>query len=151
MKSEDYYSIKKIMQIIKYYHINIRNIRELQQDMKSVGVARYGEDSALPTSNKFSSVVENEVLRQIENTKFWSELITDMKYLQDRWGRITDENDAKILSLRLDGYSVSDIAYLMKTDRSNVYRSLKRIARQIKGYPQASATDSTNYQNKDNS
>lgn len=133
------------MQIIKYYHINIRNIKELQQDMKSVGIAQYGDESSLPKGNNISNVVEKEVMRQIENTKFWSEMITDMKYLQDRWHRITDEQEAKVLSLRLDGYGVRDIAYIMKTDRSNVYRMLKRIARQIKSYPQSSATDSTNY------
>src|SRR5690606_13462132 len=139
------YSIEKILQIIKYYHVNIQNLRELERDMRSVGVSQYGEESALPRGNKISNVVESEALRQIENSKFWAEIITDIKYLQDRYHRITDEKEAMVLNLRMDGYSVRDIAQLMKMDRSNVYRMLKSIAKQIKGYPQENATNSTNF------
>lgn len=139
------YSVEKILQIIKYYHVNIQNLRELERDMRSVGVSQYGEESSLPRGNKISNIVENEALRQIEKTKFWAEIITDIKYLQERWHRITDEQEAMVLNLRLNGYSVRDIAQLMKMDRSNVYRMLKSIAKQIKGYPQANATISTNF------
>lgn len=139
------YSVDKILQIIKYYHVNIQNLKTLERDMRSVGVSQYGEESALPRGNKISNVVESEALRQIENSKFWAEIITDIKYLQDRWHRITDEQEAMVLNLRLNGYSVRDIAQLMKMDRSNVYRMLKSIAKQIKGYPQANATISTNF------
>ena len=144
------YSINKILQIIKYYHINMQNLKVLERDMRSVGVSQYGEESALPRGNKISNIVENEALRQIENTKFWAEIITDIKYLQDRWHRITDEQEAMVLNLRLSGHSVRDIAQLMKMDRSNVYRMLRSIAKQIKGYPQANATNSTNFRKVSN-
>lgn len=143
--TKDYYSIKKIMEIIKYYHINLNNIQTLQNDMKSAGVSQYGIESSLPHGNSLSSVVENEAIRQINNSKFFAEMITDMKYLQDRWHRITDEKEATVLQLRLNGYGTSDIAELMKMNRSGVHRMLYRIACQIKSYPQASATDSTDY------
>ena len=139
------YSVEKILQIIKHYHINIQNLRTLERDMRSVGVGQYGEESALPRGNKISNIVENEALRQIEKTKFWAEIITDIKYLQERWHRITNEQEAMVLNLRLNGYSVRDIAQLMKMDRSNVYRMLRNIAKQIKGYPQENATNSTNF------
>ena len=140
------YSVEKILQIIKHYHINIQNLRMLERDMRSVGVSQYGEESALPRGNKISNVVESEALRQIENSKFWAEIITDIKYLQDRYHRITDEREAMVLNLRVDGYSVRDIAQIMKMDRSNVYRILRNIAMKIKGYPQENATNSTNFQ-----
>ena len=140
------YSVEKILQIIKHYHINIQNLRMLERDMRSVGVSQYGEESALPRGNKISNVVESEALRQIENSKFWAEIITDIKYLQDRYHRITDEREAMVLNLRMDGYSVRDIAQIMKMDRSNVYRILRNIAMKIKGYPQENATNSTNFQ-----
>ncbi|RDW17622.1 hypothetical protein CWR48_13990 [Oceanobacillus arenosus] len=140
-----YYTTKKVMEIIKYYHIDTQNLRWMQEDKKSVGIAQYGIEATLPKGNGFSSVVENESIRQIENTKFWAEKITDMKYLQDRWYRITDEKEATVLQLRLNGYSISHIAELMKMERTGVYRMIERIACQIKSYPQVSATDSTNY------
>ena len=139
------YSVEKILQIIKYYHINMQNLKVLERDMRSVGVSQYGEESALPRGNKISNIVENEALRQIEKTKFWAEIITDIKYLQERWHRITDEQEAMVLNLRLNGYSVRDIAQLMKMERSNVYRILRSIAMKIKGYPQENATNSTNF------
>src|SRR5690606_8486322 len=144
------YSINKILQIIKYYHIHMQNLKALERDMRRAGVSQYGEESALPRGNKISNIVENEALRQIENTKFWAEIITDIKYLQDRWHRITDEQEAMVLNLRLSGHSVRDIAQLMKMDRSNVYRMLRSIAKQIKGYPQANATNSTNFRKVSN-
>lgn len=125
----------------------MNNIKTLTNDMKSIGVAQYGIEASLPKSQGgFSSVVENEVMRQIENTKFYAEMITDMKYIQDRWHRITNEKDALVLSLRLDGYSVGDIAEITNMDRSSVYRVIERIACQIKSYPQDCATDATNYE-----
>lgn len=140
------YTVKRIIQIIKCYHINVQNLKDLQrEEMKSVGVSQYGIEASLPKGNNISSVVENEALRQIENTKFWAETITDIKYLQDRWNRITEEREAQVLSLYLDGFKTSDVAEIMKMNRSGVYRMLERIACQIKSYPQASATDSTNY------
>ncbi|MFD1416816.1 helix-turn-helix domain-containing protein [Oceanobacillus jeddahense] len=144
--TDNYYTVKKIMDIIKYYHINMNNINTLAaEEMKSIGVSQYGIESSLPKGNGFSSVVENEAMRQIENTKFFADMITDMKYLQDRWHRITDEKEAAILKLRLDGYRITDIAEIMGMERTGVYRTLERIACRIKSYPQVSATDSTNY------
>ncbi|MBP1971596.1 transcriptional regulator [Virgibacillus natechei] len=141
------YTTKKIMQIIKYYHINVQNLRDMQQEsMKSVGVSQYGLEASLPKGNDIKSVVENEALRRIENTKFWAEIITDIKYLQDRWDRITDEKEAQILSLRLSGYRTTDIAEIMKMTRSGVHRTLERIACRIKSYPQVYATHSTGYE-----
>lgn len=142
-----YYTTKKVMEIIKHYHINMNNIKTLTNDMKSVGVSQYGIESSLPKSKGgFSSVVENEVIRQIENTKIYADMVTDMKYLQDRWHRITDEKEATVLQLTLNGYGSSDVAEIMKMSRSGVYRMLESIAMQIKSYPQASETDSTNYE-----
>lgn len=131
------YTKKKVMQIIKYYHINMRNLREIQEEkMRSVGVGQYGVESGMPRGNKISDVVATEAMRQIENIKFWADMATDIKYLQDRWHRITDEKEAMILQLKLSGYSDSDIGELLKIDRSTVYRTLERIAERIIGYPQ---------------
>ena len=145
----DYYSTKKILDIIKYYHINLNNLKTLaaENQLRSVGVAQYGIEASLPKGNNISSVVENEVLRQVENTKFFAGIITDMKYLQDRWHRVTTEREAMVLKLRLDGHKAKDIAQMLGVARSEVYRTLERIACQIKGYPQENETNETNFGN----
>lgn len=140
----DYYSVEKILSIIRQYHINMNNINTLMHDsIKSVGVSQYGLESSLPKANNISRVVENEVIRREENSMFFAEMLTDMKYLQDRWGRVSDEKEALVLQLRLDGHSISDIAEILKMTRSGVYRMIERIALQIKNYPQPTETKST--------
>ncbi|MEN2765764.1 hypothetical protein [Ornithinibacillus xuwenensis] len=147
-RNEEYYTISRILDIIKNYHINIKNVNEFGNDIKSVGVAQYGIEATLPKGNVISSVVEREVMRQIQENRFIANMITDIKYIQQRWSRVTNEKEAQVLSLRLDGYKVTDIAEILRMERSNVYRLLERAARRIKGYPQNSATNSTNYENE---
>lgn len=131
MADKDYYSIDKILNIMKMYHTNLSNLQEIKKGMSSVGVSQYGEQAALPHGNTISSVTENEALRQIEQTKILSEIITDMKYIQDRWHRITDEQEAIIFHLRLNGYSALDISQVVKVSETHVYRTLKQIAEKL--------------------
>ncbi|BAM46332.1 hypothetical protein [Amphibacillus xylanus] len=143
-KKEDPYSINRILKIIHMYHINMKNIKEMEQELSSVGVSQYGIEATLPKGNAISKVVENEAIRLVESSRYWSETVTDMKYIQDRWHRITDEKEAMILNLRLDGLSMSEISRIVNMDRSHLYKVLRKIARTIKGYPQVYATDTTN-------
>lgn len=124
----NYYTPKKIMEIIADYHINIKNAHNMKYETVSVGIAQYGDDAGMPRSGGITRSVENEALRQIENTKYWSKKLTDIKYIQDRWYRITEEKDARVLSMRLDGMSVSEIADAEKRDRSSIHRQLTAIA-----------------------
>ncbi|MBU5594902.1 hypothetical protein KQI76_06965 [Amphibacillus sp. MSJ-3] len=144
-KNEDGYSINRILMVINMYHINMKNIKELEQGLNpSVGVAQYGIEATLPKGNAISKVVENEAIRQVDSSRYWAETITDMKYIQDRWHRITDEKEAMILNLRLNGISIAEISHIMSMDRTNVYRNLRKIAKKIKSYPQDNATNATN-------
>lgn len=141
--SLSYYTVKKILSIINSYHVNIENAKDLSREMRSVGVSQYGIESTIPKSNTISNVVEKEAIRQMNMSSFFAEMMTDIKYLQDRWGRITDEQDAIILSMRLSGYSVSVISERVKVSRKTVYLRLEDIARTIGGYPQVYYTDYT--------
>src|SRR5699024_3311278 len=137
------YTVDKILSIINSYHINVNNVREISREMASVGVSQYGVESSLPKSNEISNVVEKEAMRQMEMSTFFSDMITDMKYLQDRWDRVTEENEAQILAMRLSGYSATDISMRLKMSRKNVYLKLRNIARIIGGYPQSNYTNYT--------
>lgn len=144
MKQDNYYSISKILKIIHMYHVNMINIKEMERGLASVGVAQYGIESSLPKGNAISKVVENEAIRLADSSRYWAETVTDMKYLQDRMYRINDDKEAMILNLRLNGISIAEISYIMRIDRTNVYRNLRKIAKKIKSYPQDSATNATN-------
>ena len=137
------YTVDKILSIINSYHINVNNVREISREMASVGVSQYGVESSLPKSNAISNVVEKEAMRQMEMSTFFADMITDMKYLQDRWDRVTEETEAQILAMRLSGYSATDISMRLKMSRKNVYLKLRNIARIIGGYPQSNYTNYT--------
>jgi len=126
-----YYTVNKTMEIIKYYHVNIDNLKEIHQEMASVGVAQYGIESSMPRASTISNVVQSEALRRVEDTKMWAGMITDIKYLQDRWCRITDERESRVLSLRLDGLSMLEIANIEGMERSGVYRILIRVCKKL--------------------
>lgn len=144
-RNEDYYSVNRILKIIHTYHVNMKNIKEMEQGLNaSVGVAQYGIEATLPKGNAITKVVENEAIRQVDNSRYWAETITDMKYIQDRWHRITDEKEAMILNLRLNGITVAEISYIMHMSQSGIYKCLRKIAKTIKSYPQEKYTDSTN-------
>ena len=128
-----YYSVDKILEIIKMYHVNIKNVHNFSKEMASVGVAQYGIEASLPKGTNISDIVEKEAIRQIEGNKVFAEIITDIKYLQDRWDRVTNDTDAHILKLRLDGLSAHDIGQILnRTDRM-IHIRLRRIAETIKG------------------
>jgi len=143
-KKDDYYSINRILKIIHIYHINMKNIKDMNQELSSVGVSQYGIEATLPKGNAISKVVENEAIRLADNSRYFAEAITDMKYIQDRWHRVTDEKEAMVLNLRLNGNTMTEISHLMKIDRSGAYKILRSVAKKIKSYPQAESTHSTN-------
>lgn len=131
-----YYTIDKVLDIIRDYHININNIRGISNDMASVGVAQGGIESSMPKANSISDVVANEALRQIEMTGYFAEMLTDIKYLQDRWDRVTIEKDAQVLNLRLSGLTSMEIGQVVGCSERNVNTVLRRVASTIISYPQ---------------
>ena len=136
MPEQEYYSIDKILQIIHQYHTNINALQTVEREYKSVGVSQYGDDAAMPRGNRISSPTEIEAMRLIENNKVWSKMMTDIKYIQQRWDRVTDEQEAMVLHLRLSGYTMLDISQIIGKSKTQTYRLLRNAAKAIKGYPQ---------------
>src|SRR5690625_133316 len=126
-----YYSVDKILQIIKDYHRNIELLKNKRKHYASVGVSQLNEEATLPRANTLSDETANEAIRHVEDRKFIADIKTDIKYLHDRLDRITDERDAQILNMRLQGHSTSDIAIQHNCSRRNVDKRLRAIAKTI--------------------
>src|SRR5690625_3247017 len=94
-----YYSVDKILQIIKDYHRNIELLNERKKYHASAGVSQLNEEATLPRANTLSDVTANEAIRHVEDSKFIADIKTDIKYLHDRLDRITNERDAQILNI----------------------------------------------------
>lgn len=127
-----YYSVDKILEIMKDYHVNRRNLNE-SKDYASVGVTMYGIESSLPRGNGTSDQVANEALRMIDEPEHFKTIRSDMKYLEDRLYRINNAGHQAILSHRMSGSTIREISKLTGTARSSVDRALIKIAMCISG------------------
>lgn len=138
-KNENYYTVDKVVEIISEFHTYEARLKAFDDErIPSVGVAQYGIESVMPRANSVSSGVESAAINLTFMPKMMSNMITDMKYLQDRWYRVTDDEDAAVLQLRLSGASTIEIARLFGVDQRTVQRRLRRIAETIMSYPQVS-------------
>lgn len=129
-----YYSVDKILDLIKMYHVNIEQIKSWQREYASVGVTVYDEEATLPKGNQISDTVANEAIRLVNDDIVFNMIETDVKYIQDRLDRVTEKEDAVILSMRLSGYSVQDIANVHSVTTRTIHRRLEKIAMLIQGY-----------------
>lgn len=121
------YSINDIVEIINSYSVNINNIYEHNNDddMESVGVAVL---TSQPSAPGVSDQVANQAIKRVNNGLIFAEMKTDIKYLHQRLHRVTNERQAQILNLRLQGHSASDISEVIGVSRSTIYNQLKIIA-----------------------
>lgn len=125
-----YYNTRKILEIMKDYHVNTQAIKAHKKDYASVGVGKYGIEATMPRANTISNPVENEAIRQMEDVKHFANIQTDIKYLDDRLHRVPNKYKY-ILGLRLLGYSVTDIQESIGKSRGYVHNRLIRIAKSI--------------------
>ncbi|MDQ0158820.1 helix-turn-helix transcriptional regulator [Alkalibacillus salilacus] len=129
IENDHYYTVEKVLYIIKNYHANQKLINEVvQQSFKSVGVSQYGIQAVMPKADDNTGTVEKQAILTEKAIKRYSKISTDLKYIQDRWYRIEDDTEAMILSLILSGYSMQKVADILNVDRTTVTRKLERIA-----------------------
>src|SRR5699024_10687560 len=128
-----YYTRKKVLSIIKNYHINIKAIQDNKKYYPSVGVAQGGVDSAMPKARGITSDPTAQVAIQKANRHdYFAQLQTDIKYLQDRLDRVPDRL-RETLDLRLAGCTVQEIYHYTKKSQATIYRELNEIADSVIG------------------
>lgn len=115
------------------YYINIRNIQSWNRDYKSVGVTHLSIESTMPKSNTTSDVVAKEAIRKVECDSIFNQVEEDILFLQKNWNKITEERDAMILTLTLDGMTAWEVSNVVKCSERNVNKRLWKIAETIQG------------------
>lgn len=128
-----YYSIPKILEIMKDYHKYISAIEDYKKEYASVGVGQYGIEASLPKGNNISNPVEQEALKQMDDIKYYADIRTNMKYLEDRLDRVQGDLCKEILGLRLEGLTIREIAEVTGYAKSYVHRLTIKIAEYIRG------------------
>lgn len=126
------YTVGKILDIMKNYHVYKGNLQIDAKRYASVGVAQYGIEASLPKAQGGNSdVVATEALRGMDELPMFALMRTDVKYIDDRLYRVTDEADIEILGLRLEGQTIRDIGAITGFSKSKVHRRLVNIAKII--------------------
>src|SRR5699024_8381036 len=129
-----YYNTSEVLQIIKDYHVYKANIADTcKRDYASVGVTAYNEEATLPRANTISDVTANEAIRDMGELPVIAQMRTDIKYLEDRLDRVTDDIEVEILALRMEGLSASDIGAITLYSTRQIHRKLVDIAKLING------------------
>src|SRR5699024_2373536 len=123
----------KVKDIIKNYYVNLKKLQETQIDIQSVVINIITD---MRSGNTMSDNTPNEAIRRHDHTEAQKEMVTDIKYLQERTNLITCERNAQVLNLMMQGYTVTDISKITQQSRQNVYYRLDAIAKEI-CYPYA--------------
>lgn len=120
-----YYNRKKVLEIIKNYRVNMQAIQEHKTGYASVGVATICD---MPKARGITSDPTAEVaVKKADKHDYFTQLQTDIKYLQDRLDRVPDRL-RDTLDLRLSGCTVQEIYYHTKKSQATIYRELNEIA-----------------------
>lgn len=124
-----YYNTKRILTIMKNYHIYASQ-QPIEKQYASVGVSVITD---MPSGNTLSDVTANAALRGIDELPIHTQMRTDKKYLDDRVYRITDYADREVLTLRLEGMSIRDIGINIGKSKTYINNKLIKIAGLIGG------------------
>lgn len=109
------YSTEKIMDLINNYPYYISRLKEMnaqyQSEVGGGSIAQYGIESAMPKAQGGNSdPVHNDALRRMKMNKEITRIENKVRYIQNRWDRITDERMALVFNLRLNGMTYSNVA-----------------------------------------
>lgn len=127
------YSTKQVLTLIKEYQKNVKAIAHLRKEyLESIcggNIAQYGIESSMPKAvGQTSDPVFKEVNRLLKQDKVIQRFENKVKYIQNRWDRVTDETQEVILSQVLSGTSYEYIAETMGISKQRVHQIINDIA-----------------------
>jgi DNA-directed RNA polymerase specialized sigma subunit len=117
---------KEIEEILKNYHWMLNSIKLEREALKQMGdniSAQYGIEASLPKAHGNSSdPVFQEVVRRGKRWKRIERYEREIKVIQDRIDRITDERENEVLYWLLEGKSYRWIGQHMGLSFSHIKR-----------------------------
>lgn len=130
--TNEQYSTEKIMDLINNYPYYISRLKEMnalyQSEVGGGSIAQYGIESAMPKAQGGNSdPVHNDVLRRMKMNKEITRIENKVRYIQNRWDRITDERMALVFNLRLNGETYTEIAKMLGVTKQRVHQIMNGI------------------------
>lgn len=131
--TEPTYTLDQVIELINNYKENFTVYTNLMKEYQDVmiggNIAQYGEQAGMPKAQgTTSNLVWNELQRLIRQDKMISKYEVKVRYIQNRWDRVTDEKQAIILSQKLNGKSNAEIGKMLECDPRTVNKIVREIA-----------------------
>lgn len=146
---------KEIENALKNYHWMINSIKIMRESIDaeiSSKTAIYGLEATLPKPQGVpSDPVFADVVRRAKYWKKIKKYETEVKYIQNRMHRITDDRESEVLYWLLEGKSYRWIGNHMGLSYSHIKRIRDSIVDQLYDGPNdTNGTDGTNDTNETN-
>ena len=128
------YTTDEIYEMILSYKSNLKASNHLKKEyirsIKAGGsIAQYGEESGMPKAvGQTGDPTSREVDRLISRDEMINRLENKVRYIQNRWSRILEEEQAIVFHLTLDGRSLRYISDATGHSKDKVKRILMKIA-----------------------
>lgn len=128
------YTSEEIYELLINYRSNLIAANKLKQEYISTisggNISQYGLESSMPKAvGQTSDPTFNEISRLIKQDSMIDRLERKVLYIQNRWDRIVEEEQAIVFHLILTGRSFKYISEVTGRETRHVKQTLKNIAK----------------------
>ena len=131
------YTTEQIARMIKEYQMNVKIVAKLRkeyiEDVCGASIAQYGIEATLPKpQGQTSDPILREVQRLMKQDTVIAKYEAKVRYIQNRWDRITDEKQAMIFNMVLSGVAYDKIAKTVELSAQRIHQIINEIAEILK-------------------
>ncbi|PKD98548.1 hypothetical protein [Macrococcoides caseolyticum] len=131
------YTTNQIVRMIKDYQMNVKVVAKLRkeyiEDVCGANISQYGIEATMPKpQGQTSDPILREVQRLMKQDTVIAKYEAKVRYIQNRWDRITDEKQAMIFNMVLSGVAYEKIAKTVELSAQRIHQIINEIAEILK-------------------
>ena len=126
------YTSDEIYELIFNYRSNLIAANRLKKEYIDTivggNISQYGLEASLPKAvGQTSDPTFNEINRLIKQDSMIDRLENKVRYIQNRWSRIIDEEQAVVFNLALNGHNIKTISEMTSQSTRKVSRRIHEV------------------------
>lgn len=107
--------------------------KEYIEDVCGANISQYGIEATMPKpQGQTSDPILREVQRLMKQDTVIAKYEAKVRYIQNRWDRITDEKQAMIFNMVLSGVGYDKIAKTVELSAQRIHQIINEIAETLK-------------------
>lgn len=127
------YTSEEIYELIFNYKSNLIAANRLKKEyidtIAGGNIAQYGIEATLPKPvGQTSDPTYNEINRLIKQDSMIDRLENKVRYIQNRWSRIVNEEHAIVFNLALNGHNIKEISEMTHQSTRKVSRRIHEVS-----------------------